>query len=1256
MIGKEILNYIVTAELGSGGMGSVFLAEHKFIKQQKVAIKVIKGEVFNEFAKNRLKEEAERLASLDHPNIVKFLNYDIDAQGNVYLIMEYAEGVTLDKYISRKTGLIVEEKILPLFEPILDAFDYAHKKKVVHRDIKPSNIIITNEGVPKILDFGISTIMDGSTGGSGQEGVIMGTPSYMSPEQVKGSGIDTRSDIYSLGVMLHQMLTGNAPYDTTTLSEHDINDKVVKEPLPRMKTYYHYVSDKMQAIVDKATAKDPKDRYQTCADFKKALRKALVKEPVSKPVIAVIVVLAVLLVGGGFFLWDYNHTKVRYYKDYVEQWGVPQGIGRLSAGSWKHANRMYRMEYRKFKLQRISHVNSFGSIINDGESERYERPVDMRLYYADNGMINTAKVYNQAGKVLYVKAYNDKLNTVIFQYDDQYGTEMNLGSETVGYVNALSDSQDKGKISRWLIEYDENGYVAQIQYAGFQNVRVCDAQNIYGRSYVRDAKGRTIEEHYLGYDGSPKATKWGLGIKKFYYDDKDNWVRSEYLTVDGEPALDASDGVCVYAMEYDQYGNLVRADNRNSDGTPMLPGMSGLASVSQTFDSRGLITETTYYGLDGEPCFNNDNLCRIEEEYDERGYRNKMVFYDPDGKVSLSKYGYSSATYVNNEYGYVTEQWYYGLNGELTLSSDGYAGVKARYDEVGNMTGFISFGIDGNPCIGTDGTVGYKAEFNDMNQLSKITYLGEDYQPACGYDNIGVMTLEYDIRGNVIKRSFYDPAGENLTLSIEGISGWNSTYDDNGRETERTFFNEKGESSACAKGYAKRVWTYDEAGNETSYRYFNLSGDPVLVDEEAGRLYEYDNRGNILQEMAIGVDGKLASGKLLVRYKYDNNDNEIEFAVYDRNEKPVKNSLNYHRYTNAYNSRNQCIETRYYGTDGKLAVYSDDKYAVEKSDYDNRGNRVELSYYGTDEKPVCCKQGWAKVLSEFDAFGNITRQLYYGTDGQPTDPKVMVPEGIAGYDKWGNINYIAGADGNGNLIYNPLNGCSVTRREYDSRGNLLTQSYYDENDKPMINKLNGYHKEVHEYTNSGEEKQTAYFGINGEAVLCTDGYHKEVYEYDEQGQATSVAYYGTSDNKVDCKYGYQRIEVKYNDSGVATSRKYYNRNNSVIYTEVWNGSSWEEVVDWRQDVRDLDDECPFDLDDDGDMVLVSVRATGSSTCTATMKLNYSKYELSDENVKYYSSVTDEMVNFIKSEYVPKNVRVTGVLNDKTGRELYRVTK
>ena len=278
MIGKEILNYTIVSYIGKGGMGSVYLAEHKYIKQQKVAIKVINADMVNDFTRSRLQQEAEALARLNHPNIVHFLDYHIDEAGNIYLIEEYAEGVSLEKYINEVNGLIVEDRICTMFEPILDAMSYAHKMHILHRDLKPSNIIIMSDGTPKILDFGIATLMRED---AQEEGLIMGTPSYMSPEQVKGEKLDERSDIYSLGVVLHQMLTGAAPYDTTTMSEFEINRHVVEEALPRLKSYYKYTSDAVQKVVDKATNKDKSKRYQSCNDFKKALHHAIYPATIS---------------------------------------------------------------------------------------------------------------------------------------------------------------------------------------------------------------------------------------------------------------------------------------------------------------------------------------------------------------------------------------------------------------------------------------------------------------------------------------------------------------------------------------------------------------------------------------------------------------------------------------------------------------------------------------------------------------------------------------------------------------------------------------------------------------------------------------------------------------------------------------------------------------------------------------------------------------------------------------------------------------
>lgn len=241
MIPTDILNYRIVRHLGSGGMGSVYLAVNTNIDQQ-VAIKVLHpGIAKNPVLRARFKQEAELLCSLDHQGIVKFLNYVETADG-VFLIMEYVKGITLEDFINKKNGLIVEKKAYPMICEILDAFDYAHSKGIVHRDIKPSNIIIQEDGHIKIMDFGIAQIVSESNITDSK--YIMGTPTYMSPEQIYGKNVDARSDIYSIGVLIYNMLTGRAPYDSTMLTAQEIRQKVVRENMPRMAEYYPYISKK----------------------------------------------------------------------------------------------------------------------------------------------------------------------------------------------------------------------------------------------------------------------------------------------------------------------------------------------------------------------------------------------------------------------------------------------------------------------------------------------------------------------------------------------------------------------------------------------------------------------------------------------------------------------------------------------------------------------------------------------------------------------------------------------------------------------------------------------------------------------------------------------------------------------------------------------------------------------------------------------------------------------------------------------------
>jgi serine/threonine protein kinase len=271
MIGTQILNYKIKSLIGDGGMGTVYLAEHDKLGR-RVAIKVLhKHLASNESIRQRFVNEAKTMAELQHPNIVAMLDYHEDAFG-LYLIMEFVEGMPLDEYIKTTTGPIPEERAKQIFRQALAAFSYAHSKGFVHRDIKPSNLMIGGDGILKVLDFGIAKLVGDANYKLTKTGAHTGTVYYMSPEQVKGLDVDKRSDIYSLGITLFQMLTGHNPYGDLT-TEYEIFENIVKVPLADPRLIYPAVSSHMCSVISKATEKEPGARFGDCDAFAAALDK-----------------------------------------------------------------------------------------------------------------------------------------------------------------------------------------------------------------------------------------------------------------------------------------------------------------------------------------------------------------------------------------------------------------------------------------------------------------------------------------------------------------------------------------------------------------------------------------------------------------------------------------------------------------------------------------------------------------------------------------------------------------------------------------------------------------------------------------------------------------------------------------------------------------------------------------------------------------------------------------------------------------------
>jgi len=218
LAGRRIGPYRVIREIGQGGMGAVYLAaraDEAFRKE--VAIKLIKRGLDTESVIQRFRAERQILASLDHPNITRLLDGGTTEDGLPYFVMEHIQGEPIDNYCEARRLNTVER--LKLFQSVCAAVHYAHQNLVIHRDIKPSNVLVTAEGVPRLLDFGIAKLLTPGLGSGADTGSMTAarlmTPQYASPEQVRGETITTASDVYSLGVLLYQLLTGHRPYRLT---------------------------------------------------------------------------------------------------------------------------------------------------------------------------------------------------------------------------------------------------------------------------------------------------------------------------------------------------------------------------------------------------------------------------------------------------------------------------------------------------------------------------------------------------------------------------------------------------------------------------------------------------------------------------------------------------------------------------------------------------------------------------------------------------------------------------------------------------------------------------------------------------------------------------------------------------------------------------------------------------------------------------------------------------------------------------------
>ncbi|MGC2235030.1 MAG: protein kinase [Pyrinomonadaceae bacterium] len=307
-IGRHIGNYKIVGELGAGGMGAVFLAERADgAFSQRVALKLIKRGMDSDTILRRFFTERQILASLKHPNIAHLIDGGTTADDLPFFVMEHVEGETITEYAARE-NLDLEER-LKLFREVCAAVSFAHQNLVIHRDLKPSNILVTKDGNAKLLDFGIAKLLKTGTNGDTATQNFVFTPEYASPEQIKGEKLTTASDVYSLGVILYELLTGNRPYKTDSKNigeiiravcetEPERPSSVVNRPLQveresdthqnkqrttgcERRTKPQALRGDLDNIILKALRKETERRYSSVEQFSEDIRRHLEGLPVT---------------------------------------------------------------------------------------------------------------------------------------------------------------------------------------------------------------------------------------------------------------------------------------------------------------------------------------------------------------------------------------------------------------------------------------------------------------------------------------------------------------------------------------------------------------------------------------------------------------------------------------------------------------------------------------------------------------------------------------------------------------------------------------------------------------------------------------------------------------------------------------------------------------------------------------------------------------------------------------------------------------
>lgn len=876
--------------------------------------------------------------------------------------------------------------------------------------------------------------------------------------------------------------------------------------------------------------------------------------------------LPIMLLGvlGGIFAYDSTRTVCWNYADYVDSWGLPQGIFRLNNEQIAHRHLHYKFEYRGYRrkksihadssgwspgrllgmeriLVRVVQENSIGYPCKANHTEYAARPEIQEFEYDTRGECDRVDAirycaFNGDGrpprllKRLKLSSVKGVVNGQIeFKGEDDsvtlYG---NASATSTSSLNQNLSMQTRTRIARHEILRDSRGRVKCVRFLSAEGTPLPDGDGIYGFDWDIDAEsGRIMSRWYVGRDGKRHSNKIGVAGVVYTYEGR-NMKSATYVNMLSTPTV-GPHGWAVAIDEFDEWDNNVASHYKNAKGEATAT-MEGVANVVSTFDGHGNGMSLRCYGVDGSPTLCNDGNFGWNAEYDSCGHKIRLVYVGLDERPITTKYGYAEIRFKYDGRGNCTEASFLGADGLPVFNKDGISVVQIIFDSHGNETGRRFFGTDGKPTLSVDGIAGLDAKFDANGRETSRVSIGLDGCPTTTVYGYAEFRLGYDARGNQTSQHYYDASGR-PTLHKDGNAGWEAEYDDCGRKTRLVFFGADGLPILPKSGVSELRWKYDSSGNCIEESYHGVDGRPVLNHEGIYMAQNgYDPRGNITSKRFFGVDGRPTlhkEGNAGWDAEYDEFGRSTRFVAIGIDGLPMTMRNGFAEIQSTYDVHGNQTSLRYRDSSGRPTL-SMDGTAGWNAEYDDCGSRTSITAIGVDGRPTMSKMGCAEIRSKYDMRGSCVEESYHGKDGQ----SVLNSEGVA-----------------------------IIRKEYDNRGNITSLRFFDTSGQPTLDK-NAIAGSNNEYDACGRPIRIVEIGLDGKPVMENDGIAECRFKYDARGNCIEMSCFDTEGCPILSSNGFAVARSAFDSHGNIIRRRFFGIDGNLCLCKDGN-AGWNAEYDER---------------------------------------------------------------------------------------------